>query len=61
MQNFQVGLWFKQFGEEGLWAEEKMTDVEDIHFNPFDLKISESFDDASKIKVIKIDSESLDD
>ena len=48
--HFLVCLWFKQADrEEALWAEEQMTDLEETYFNPFDLQITESFDDASKV------------
>ena len=49
VNHFKVCLWFKQFDGEGLWAEEKLSDVEDIYYDPFDLEIKDTFDDASKI------------
>ena len=47
--HFKVGLYLEQAGrEEGLWATEKLTDLEETYFHPFDLKIQESFDNHSK-------------
>ena len=47
---FLCGIWLKELGEEGLWAEEKMVDLEEAYFDPFNLETLESFDDASKRK-----------